>query len=100
MAKHILDEKGDLVAVAGIQNISLVPGKGVIGLNHQRKPVIWIEEADEECGIAIRDKLIEVVNSKGRCGQPDWNKLCSKNRKSKSDSRQKKSDANSTGEAA
>lgn len=93
MARHIRDSKGDLVAVAGIQNVTLVPGKGVIGLNHQRKPVIWIEEPDEACGIAIRDKLAEVVDTKGRCGQPDWTKLCSKNRKSKSDNRQKKSDA-------
>lgn len=90
MAKHFTDPKGDLVAVAGLQNISYVPGKGVIGLNHQRKLVIWIDEADDVAGKAIRDKLIEMVNTRGRCGQPDWNTLCSKARKSKPENRSKK----------
>lgn len=101
MTKHINDTDTNLVAVAGIQNVTLIPGKGVIGLNNQRKPVIWIEETDEAAGIAIRDALSEVVRTKGRCGQPDWSKLTSKGRKAaKSDSRLKKVDPTNVADIA
>ena len=89
MSKHIEDMEGNLVAVNSIQNVSHVKGKGVIGLNHQRKPSIWLEEPDDACAIEMRDALKDVVTTKGRCGQPNWAAMSSKSKKAKVEKRKK-----------
>lgn len=89
MSRHIEDMDGNLVAINGIQNVSHVKGKGVIGLNHQRKPTIWLEEPDDACALEMRDALKEVVATKGRCGQPNWAAMSSKYKKAKAEKRKK-----------
>lgn len=89
MSRHIDDMEGNMVAINGIQNVLLVKGKGVMGLTHQRKPAIWLEEPDEACAMEMRDALKEVVASKGRCGQPNWHAMSSKFKKAKVEKRKK-----------
>ena len=75
MTKHILDIDGNLVPVASMQSAQHAPGKGVMVLDMRRKPVLWVEEANDEIAIRVRDALIEVIVKKGRCPQPDWAEL-------------------------
>ena len=72
MTKHILDKDGNLIPVAAMQSAQHAPGKGVMVLDMRRKPILWVEETNDEVGIRIRDALIQVIRLKGRCPQPDW----------------------------
>jgi hypothetical protein len=78
MTKHILDQVGNLIPVAAMQLAQHAPGKGVMVLDMRRRPILWVEETNDEVSIRVRDALIQVIRLKGRCPQPDWTELLKK----------------------
>ncbi len=66
----ILLPDGNAISSEIVRTVSYVPGKGVICLSAEAKPVCYIKETDSEIGIRIRDELIKIVTGKSK--SPDW----------------------------
>jgi hypothetical protein len=66
----ILLPDGNAISLEIVRTVSYVPGKGVICLSAEAKPVCYIKETNIEIGKRIRDELIKIVT--GKSDSPDW----------------------------
>lgn len=73
MSKLIVLPDGNAISLEIVRSVSYVPGKGVICLSAEAKPVCYIRETDPEIGKRIRDELIKIVT--GKSDSPDWSFL-------------------------
>ena len=70
--EYFLDHKGNLKMVAQMCAIEHIPGRGVIVLKADSRPYYWYEQGNNDIAIRVRNKLVEMVMTKGHCTPLDW----------------------------